>query len=95
MKPPHIDVSDHAVCRYLERVRGIDLGFVRNEIRKTVAGAVAIGANSISVDGFTYCLKGCVVVTIVPGASPSQSRLKAAVHNGNGLRRLQRPEGRR
>jgi hypothetical protein len=32
-----IGISDHAVIRYLERVKGLDMTEVRNEIRKHIA----------------------------------------------------------
>lgn len=35
--PPHVDVSDHAVVRWLERVCGVDIEKYRAEIRAAVA----------------------------------------------------------
>lgn len=59
-------VSDHAMLRYIERVNGIDLSFIRREIERTTAPAVAVGARSVSKDGFTYMIGvNGVVVTII------------------------------
>lgn len=81
-----IAVTDHAVQRYVERVMGLDLEAVRAEIRSKVAGAVAIGATSATVEGVTYVLKGKTVVTLGEGRSPSSFRHKGWKHNGSSLR---------
>ena len=51
-----ISVSDHAVMRYLERVKGMDLEPYREEIRAIVESAVEAKALSITKDGFCYML---------------------------------------
>lgn len=87
-------VSDHALVRYLERVLGIDVEAARQTIARTAAPAIAMGASSMSSDGFTFHIRDNRVTTIVPGKSPHYARLKTAMHKG-GIRRIHRPEGRR
>lgn len=56
-----VRVSDHAVVRWLERVKGVDIEAFRAEIVATVQAAVDAGAKQISVGGVTYVLDGAVV----------------------------------
>lgn len=66
-KPTEPRVTDHAVIRYLERVRGMDIAAIRNEIASKVARGVALGAKRVTVDGFDYDLSPTgAVCTIVP-----------------------------
>lgn len=64
MKKPLHPVTDHAVLRYLERVKGIDIEAVRCEIGRKVDLAVQHGAEGIVVDGFCYKLLDGHVTTI-------------------------------
>lgn len=66
MKKPVAPVSDHAVLRYLERVRGFDVEAVRLEI----GGIVGLhldhpGACGVRVGAYSYKLSGGVVTTVV------------------------------
>lgn len=54
MKKPRTHVTDHAVLRYLERVRGLDIEALRREIGARVDRACAAGASGVQIDGFTY-----------------------------------------
>ncbi len=67
-------ISDHAVLRYLERRRGIDVKAARREMavavdtarmRDAVAFAGA-SAWSIRSGGMVYCLRGDLVTTCFP-----------------------------
>lgn len=58
-------ITDHAVVRYLERVKGIDIEATRSEIADIVKRGVALGAQSVLVDGMRYRLEGNHVVTVV------------------------------
>lgn len=72
MKKPGLHITDHAVIRYLERVRGVDIDAVRREIRSNVALATDYpGATGILKDGFRYVLANSAVVTIHDLGSPS------------------------
>jgi hypothetical protein len=63
-----VHVSDHAIVRFLERARGMDIQSVRNAIAYTVQEAVDAGACKISVSGLTYVIEGETVVTITPAS---------------------------
>lgn len=66
MKKPPAQVSDHAVVRYLERVRGEDVDALRREIAQIVGEAAEAGACGVVSGGFSYRLQGGVVTTVVP-----------------------------
>lgn len=71
MKKPIVLVSDHAVIRYMERVIGVDIEAVRDEIRHKVRLSVAHPtATGILVDGFRYVLADGAVVTIIDAYQP-------------------------
>jgi hypothetical protein len=64
---PDIEVSDHAVLRYLERVEGVDIEGLRCRIARTVAiAAEQPMATGVISNGFVYKLRGAVVTTVVP-----------------------------
>lgn len=83
-KPIH--VSDHALLRYVERVLGFDLDRARADIAAIVGPAIRAGAVKIAIGGHTYILKGDVVTTIIPGATPTGARMKLARHRGQAIR---------
>lgn len=58
-------ITDHAVVRYLERVKGIDVEAVRAEIAAIVGRGVQLGAQSVILDGMRYRLEGHHVVTVI------------------------------
>jgi diphthamide biosynthesis methyltransferase len=59
-------VSDHALLRYLERARGIDVELIRGHIALLCAPAAAAGArNYRAADGVTYVFKKGHVVTVM------------------------------
>lgn len=66
MKKPKAHVTDHAVLRYLERVHGIDIDAVREEVSHLVDLAVEMGAGAVVVDGLKYVLRDEVVITAAP-----------------------------
>lgn len=63
-------VSDHAVLRYLERVKGIDVEAVRREIAEAgpiVDAAAKIGCDTVKLgNGARLKLKGNTVATVLP-----------------------------
>lgn len=81
-----LTVSDHAALRYLERAQGVDVDAIKQRIAGIVASAHAMGASRVSVDGMTFCLRGDVVVTVMPGASPQSAYLKTERHKGRRVR---------
>lgn len=64
MKKPLAHVTDHAVLRYLERAKGIDIDAVRDELGHVVDKAIEMGAGAAIVDGVKYVLKDRAVVTV-------------------------------
>ena len=56
MKKPIAHVTDHAVLRHLERVRGIDVEAVRRELGFKVDAAIEAGATAAVSDGIRYVL---------------------------------------
>lgn len=59
-------VTDHAVVRYLERVRGFNIENVRAAILTIAGGAAAVGAKAVRKDGFCYQIRDRKIVTVSP-----------------------------
>lgn len=59
-------ITDHALVRYLERVKGVDVEALRHEIASKVARAADLGACGVRVGGFNYRIEGGYVVTVQP-----------------------------
>ena len=58
-------VSDHAVVRYLERVKGMDIAALREEICDDLAlAAMDVGATTIKTDRAVLTIKEGRVVTV-------------------------------
>lgn len=77
MKLPR--VTDHAVLRYLERVRGFDVEAVRRHIAITCAAAASAGAANLKAEGVRFAIDNGAVVTVMPnGTGPSRTHLERA-----------------
>lgn len=67
-----VEVSDHALVRWLERTGLVDLSPVREALQESLsAGAEAaaklgVGEFLILADGLVYVVRDRVVVTVVP-----------------------------
>lgn len=73
MKRTRIHVSDHAVVRYLERVKGLDMCAVRAEIAAHVDLALEHdGVCGVVSGGFRYKLADLTVTTVLPASQPDQ-----------------------
>ena len=60
-----LHITDHVVLRHLERVQGVDIESVRDEIARAVALAEGHqGACAVNVDGWSYRIEGDAVVTV-------------------------------
>lgn len=60
-------VSDHAVLRYLERVKGVDIEAIRAELTSPlIAVAVEQGCSTILRHDCQLKLQGDVVSTVLP-----------------------------
>jgi len=65
MKPARIRVSEHALVRYLERVKGVDVKAARRAIETKAAIALDHeGASAVVSDGFRYRIREGKVVTV-------------------------------
>ncbi len=74
MKKPRVQVTDHAVLRYLERGLQMDIEAIRCEIGHRVERGVDRGASAVCVDGLRYRLVDDVVVTVVPVNRPARGK---------------------
>lgn len=66
MKKPQAHVTDHAVLRYLERVKGLDIEAARLELGHLVDHAIEVGAGAAVIDGIRYVLDGPTIITCSP-----------------------------
>lgn len=57
MKKRPVEVSDHAVLRYLERVGGFEIEALRQNIASHIQASAPDGACSIVVDGFRFVIR--------------------------------------
>lgn len=85
MKKPLAHVTDHAVLRYLQRVKGIDIDAVRDELGRVVDKAIEMGAGAAVVDGVKYVLNDRTIVTC--------STIKQVPLRGRAMRRRKRDAG--
>jgi hypothetical protein len=59
-----IEITDHALVRWLERVHGMDMEYFRRAILEEVAPFVIHGVTAVRKDGVHYCLIGNRVTTV-------------------------------
>lgn len=76
MKLPR--VTDHAVLRYLERVKRIDVAAIRQHIAQQYAPAATVGALSIIAEGVCFQLDrtAATVVSVTPYTKGSPCKTK-------------------
>lgn len=60
----HISVTDHAVLRYLERVKGVDIEAVRDHIAGLCKGVQI--ARAVRAENMEFVIKDCTVVSVIP-----------------------------
>lgn len=58
-------VSDHAVLRYLERARGMDIEGIRRHIAGLVRNGVELSGEAVIVEGVKFVLVDNSVVTVL------------------------------
>ncbi len=74
-----IRLSDHAILRYLERVWGIDMDTVREEIlTPTVVDAIRAGASSVRVNGAMLIVENKCIVTALDATVSLRRRIPVA-----------------
>lgn len=75
-------VTDHALLRYLERARGIDVELIREHIALICAPAANAGAVNLRRDGVQYIFAQGAVVTVLgkrqKPSRPAQVRAQCA-----------------
>lgn len=77
-------VTDHAILRYLERVKGLDVEGIRQHIFALCAGPAALQATCVRAEGHRFEIHNNKVVTVTSGHSTpsatgraiSQGRIK-------------------
>lgn len=65
---------DHAVLRYLERAKGVDIDAVRRHIAGLVQRGVNANGDAVVVEGVKFLLRGNVVVTVLDRRWPAAKR---------------------
>lgn len=73
-RAPLPSVPDHAVIRYLERAKGVDIGAIREHIAGLVKRGVAAGGDAVVVEGVKFVLRENVVVTVLDRQWPAAKR---------------------
>ncbi|MEM9968472.1 MAG: hypothetical protein AAF755_10260 [Pseudomonadota bacterium] len=84
MKKPLHTVSDHAVVRYLERVKGMNIADIRALIGKKADDSISQGASGVISEGHFYKVQDGVVTTVAPLNKPKigQTRYKKQQRRG-------------
>ena len=75
-----LGITDHAVLRYIERVRGVDTAAIRAEIQEAVSSGHQIAPGAIAgVKREAYIIDAGQVVTVLPaGAAHGVARRRKA-----------------
>lgn len=84
---PRLEITEHAVLRYIERVYGVDVGRIRAEMMAVpgLAAAAAMGASTYTSGGVIYRLSPLgKVTTVVPAESPQAAIVGASRIRGSG-----------
>lgn len=71
---PRCNVSDHALLRYMERVKKIDVEALRAEVARLGDFAVEHGASATIRNGYRYVVVDAKVVTVLPKRPARGSR---------------------
>jgi hypothetical protein len=58
-------VTDHAVLRYLERAKGINIRGLRREIADQVINGINAGADRVVINGVKFVLRADRVITVI------------------------------
>lgn len=60
----HVFITDHALVRYLQRVRGIDVEAIRAQLAAECGPAIQLGAKTMRSGGLEYRFDGAKLITI-------------------------------
>lgn len=79
MKP--VQVSDHAVLRYLERAHGLDVEVIRKHLSGLAVNAARLGASAVTIENVKLVLRAShseedttAVVTVIRPAWPGRHK---------------------
>lgn len=79
-------ISAHAVLRFMERVHGVDLESIRDEMRShAVKQAIVFGAGYVERSDCTLVIDGNTVVTVLDKGMRPKGRSKRATLRANDL----------
>lgn len=67
-KRPTVQVTDHAILRYLERVEGWDIAGLRNQLARSASVGLVYGARVVVIAGGKLVLQEDRVVTVLAHA---------------------------
>lgn len=70
-----VEVTDHAVLRYLERAQGLDIEGLRSEIRQIVLKGAELGASAVHYEGMRFVLRNNSVTTVLNRVRPEGPKL--------------------
>lgn len=76
-----VEVSDHAVLRYLERVGGFEIERLRQDLAARLQPFAGVARGAVIIDGHAYILelnahRNAVLVTVLPPGEKHRSILK-------------------
>lgn len=70
-------VTGHALLRYLERAKGIDVAAANRELEAIVADPIAAGAQYLNRAGLHYVFRDGRCITVSPGIGRARERQSA------------------
>lgn len=89
-------VTDHAIVRWLERVEGLDVVALREQIARSAAVGLAFGSRIVVVSGGKLILEGATVVTVLRPAHTRREHLgEIEIEIAGDIASRRRPKGRR
>ena len=95
-RAPTVSVTDHAIVRWLERVEGLDVATLREQIARSAAVGLAFGSRIVVVSGGKLILEGETVVTVLRPAHTRREHLgEIEVSIAGEIASRRRPKGRR
>lgn len=81
-----VQVTDHAVLRYLERAMGLNIEVVREHILGICVSAASFGAVAVRSEGLKFVIDGNRIVTVEPDSLlPSRTSQKRAIERARQL----------
>ncbi len=83
----HVEVSDHAVVRYLQRVYKLNLSNIKSEIAtpELLKKVVERGDGTYSIGNFSVIVSDGVAVTILSQTHPKYKKKKSTYHTTHKL----------